>query len=458
MHTPINKIKVKTLNCFLLLAASILLLNSCKDAGGYLVGVQGRYNFYQPIPYGMLFIPPGSYNMGASDQDVPYAQINQSKTVSLQAFYMDETEITNNEYRQFVYWVVDSIAHRLLGNAGMEDHQISQDDFGNDIVPPLLNWDENIRWNGDNEREALNEMFLPEHERFYRHKEIDTRKLNYEYYRIDLIGAAKKELYDDDGVKKNGRPQGLKDRSVFIKKDIVNVYPDTLAWVHDFTYSFNEPMTEKYFWHPAYDNYPLVGVNWKQARAFCIWRTQFLNNYLTSRGEWEVNNFRLPTESEWEYAARGGLDLSPYPWGGPYIRNSNGCFLGNYKPLRGNYTDDGGLHTVVVAHYAPNDYGLYDMAGNVAEWTNNAFEASTYNFAHDLNMDYQYEAKNTDPDVLKRKVTRGGSWKDIGYYIQVSSRNYEYQDSSKCYLGFRCVQTYLGRAIGDSPNASNAYD
>ncbi len=458
MHATFNKLKVLSFKKILLLCATILLLNSCKDAGGYLVGVQDRYTFYQPIPYGMLFIPPGSYNMGESDQDVPYSGVNQTKTVSLQAFYMDETEITNNEYRQFVYWVIDSIAHRTLGAAGQEDHIISENSYGETLDPPLINWDETIRWEGQEEVDALKEMFLPEHERYYRHKEIDTRKLNYEFYRIDLISAAKKELYDDDGVKKNGRPQGLKDRSVFIKKDIVNIYPDTLAWVHDFTYSFNEPMTEKYFWHAAYDNYPLVGVNWKQAQAFCIWRTQLLNNYLAGRGEWEANRFRLPTESEWEWAARGGLDLSPYPWGGPYIRNSNGCFLGNYKPLRGNYTDDGGLHTVVVAHYAPNDYGLYDMAGNVAEWTNNSYDASTYNFAHDLNMDYQYDAKLTDPDVLKKKVTRGGSWKDIGYYIRVSTRNFEYQDSSKCYLGFRCVQTYLGRAIGDSPNSSNAYD
>jgi len=233
-------------------------------------------------------------------------------------------------------------------------------------------------------------------------------------------------------------------------RDVINVYPDTLAWIHDLTYSFNEPMTQNYFWHPAYDDYPVVGVSWKQATAFCIWRTQLLHNFLVENGGTIVNDYRLPTESEWEWAARGGLDLSPYPWGGPYIRNSRGCFLGNFKPMRGNYIDDGGFHTVKINSYNPNDFGLYCMAGNVAEWTSNAFDESAYNFAHDLNPDYLYDAKQDDPEVLKRKVIRGGSWKDIGYYLQTGTRTYEYQDTAKCYIGFRCVMTYLGRAKDDN--------
>jgi formylglycine-generating enzyme required for sulfatase activity len=89
------------------------------------------------------------------------------------------------------------------------------------------------------------------------------------------------------------------------------------------------------------------------------------------------------------------------------------------------------------------------MAGNAAEWTSNAFDESAYDFAHDLNPDYVYEAQDNEANVLKRKVIRGGSWKDVGYYLQTSSRTYEYQDTAKCYIGFRCVQTYLGRAKGD---------
>ncbi|CAN5423989.1 gliding motility lipoprotein GldK [soil metagenome] len=410
---------------------AILLLSSCGGGNrGQLVGVQGREKWYQADPYGMVFIPQGSFNMGQSDQDVPYQQIAQAKTVSVHAFYMDNTEITNNEYRQFVYWVRDSLAHRLIGG----EHIIEEGEYGERI-----NWDERIKWQDEANVETLAELYLPESERYYRRKEIDSRKMNFEYYWLDLKAAAQQ----------SNRQQGLTDRSVFIKKNIINVYPDTLSWIHDFTYSFNDPITKAYFWHPAYDDYPVVGVNWTQCKAFCVWRTQLIDSYLESNEETIVQDFRLPTESEWEYASRGGLANSPFPWGGPYIRNSRGCFLANFKPLRGNYIDDGGFYTVKATSYWPNDYGLYCMAGNVAEWTSNAFDESAYNFSHDLNADYEYDAKDSDPPALKKKVIRGGSWKDVGYYLQTGTRTYEFQDTSKCYIGFRCVMDFLGRDKSD---------
>lgn len=461
---------------YLLFLTIIAFLSSCNSSdNGYLVGAKDRPDWFQPDPFGMLYIPMGSFNMGCGDQDVPYSQTVQAKTVSVQAFYMDETEITNNEYRQFVYWVRDSIVHKKLGES-IEDHLVTQNEYEEDIEP-LVNWSTRIDWDGDEERPIIAEnLCLPENERFYRHKEFDTRKFNYEYFYIDYKEAAQKDYQDPvpqkdiasqkdpveseyfDPASYLNRKQGLTDRSVYIKRDVINVYPDTLCYVFDFTYSFNDPMTLNYFWHPAYDHYPVVGVNWKQATAFCVWRTRMLDDWLTSQGDLPVNDFRLPTESEWEWGSRGGLDLSPYPWGGPYIRNSNGCFIGNYKPLRGNYPDDGGFHTLIVGHYAPNDFGLYDMGGNASEWTSNAFDESAYNFAHDLNMDYRYNVKVDDPPTLKRKVIRGGSWKDIGAYMRNDTRSYEYQDTCKSYIGFRCVQTYLGRAKGDGPGASNVYN
>ncbi len=434
-----------------LVLLAIVILYSCSKGNGELVGVQGREEWYQPDPFGMLFIPMGSYNMGPSDQDVPYALTAQTRTVSVQAFYMDQTEISNNEYRQFVYHVRDSIARRIMGEeVDEETYLISENEYEEENDPPMIDWYAKLRWNELESREALEPMFLSPGERFMRRRELDARKLNYTYYWIDFRRAARRESRDALNGEEGARHAFNTDRSSFIMRDVINVYPDTLAWIHDFTYSFNEPMTQNYFWHPAYDDYPVVGVSWKQASAFCIWRTQLLNDFLTEGGGTLVNNFRLPTESEWEWAARGGLDLSPYPWGGPYIRNSRGCFLGNFKPMRGNYIDDGGFHTVKINSYNPNDYGLYCMAGNASEWTSNAFDESAYNFAHDLNPDYLYDAKDEDPEVLKRKVIRGGSWKDIGYYLQTSTRTYEYQDTAKCYIGFRCVMTYLGRAKDDN--------
>jgi gliding motility-associated lipoprotein GldK len=305
-------------------------------------------------------------------------------------------------------------------------------------------------------------MFLPVNERYFRKKEIDTRKLFYEYYTVDLLAASRKD-YSSPGDAKNAnfanRPQGMKDRSVYVRKETINVYPDTLAWLHDYAYSYNDPVAQKYFWHPGYDNYPVVGVNWKQATAFCVWRTRLLEAYLMHKKTSVPNEFRLPTEAEWEWAARGGNTFSPYPWGGPYTRNDKGCFLANFKPLRGNYIDDGGARPVIVAHYPANDFGLYDMSGNVSEWCADAYDESSSQFTWDMNPTYLYNAKDDDPPLLKRKVIRGGSWKDIAYYLQVSTRAYEYQDTAKCYIGFRTVQDFMGRQKDDNPaRASRIYN
>ena len=444
--------------------AALVLLGSCGSSGnGELVGVQDRKPFYQPTPFGMAYIPLGSYTMGVGEEDVAYALVHQPKTVTISAFYMDETEVTNNEYRQFVYWVRDSIARVFLGDILPEDYLVEEDRRTGELFdPPFLNWNTRIDWQGEEERDVLEEMFLPEHERFFRQKELDTRKLNYEYYWVDLQAASRKN-FTEDGNSEAGslanRPQGLQDRSVYVRKEVINVYPDTLVWLYDYSYSFNEPLTQKYFYHPAYDHYPVVGVSWKQAKAFCVWRTQLKNSFLASKGgSSSIHDYRLPTEAEWEWAARGGHDYNPYPWGGPYTRNDKGCFLGNYKPIRGNYSDDGGATPIIVAHYPPNDWGLYDMSGNVAEWTSDAFDESSYNFTWDLNPHYQYNADENDPAVLKRKVVRGGSWKDVGHYLQVASRTYEYQDTAKSYIGFRCIQPYLGRQKDDNPaKASHIY-
>ena len=278
---------------------------------------------------------------------------------------------------------------------------------------------------------------------------------------IDYRESAQKEQAttvreEHKGTMFANRPKGLNNRSAMIKKEVVNVYPDTLCWVHDYTYSMNEDFSRMYFTSPAYDNYPVVGISWVQAKAFCVWRSNYLNQYLESIDYVQMNDFRLPTEAEWEFAARGGMQGESYPWGGPYVRNPNGCFLANYEPLRGAYDDDGGVKTLMVGHYAPNDYGLYDMAGNVAEWCIDAYSRSTYVVANALQPVYEYNAKDEDAPAMKLKVIRGGSWKDQKYFIQVQTRAYEYQDTAKSYIGFRCVQPYLGRVKGDNlKTASN---
>ena len=436
------------------LALVLLLLSSCggsNNGNGELVGVGRDANFFEPNPYGMLFIGQGSFNMGQNEQDVASTSNAQSKTVTVRSFWMDETEITNSEYRQFVYWVRDSIARRLLGDQ-FEEFLITEDALGNEIDPPYLNWDEELDWTNTEYAEILEEMYYPEKERFFRRKELDTRKLEYEYEWVDLQQAAKRsnrynfetKQYEGQVYDVKGQLNDITDRSSFIMKDRVLVYPDTLCWIADFTYSFNEPWTQMYFWHPGFDEYPVVGVSWKQATAFCIWRSNLLNNFLQAEGQPLAMLYRLPTEAEWEYAARGGIKAGIYPWGGYYTRNNRGCFLANFKPLRGRYVDDGAASTTAICSYAPNDYGLYDMAGNVAEWTSSAYDESSYAYTHDFNPTYQYNARPDESHVMKRKVIRGGSWKDIAYYMQVATRSYEYQDSATSYIGFRCVRDYIG--------------
>ncbi len=431
---------------------TLTILYSCGNySQGELVGVMSKGSYFEPEPYGMVFIPQGVFTMGPVDEDFTFAQNAFNKTISVDAFWMDETEITNSEYRQFVNHVIDSIMRRMLSEQ-LDDFAISEDEFGNPIDPPNLRYDVEIDFRDEEINEILKPLYYSKEERFYGKKQIDTRKLMYEYFWVDYEQAGKKSNrynhktgeYEGFVTNLEGETINIESRADFIMRDIVNVYPDTLCWIADFTYSYNEPYAKTYFWHPAYDNYPVVGVNWVQARAFSVWRTTLLNNFLSTKGDPPVHDYRLPLEAEWEYAARGGLDLAKYPWGGPYARNIQGCVLANFKPMRGNYTDDGALITVSVGTYAPNEFGLYDMAGNVAEWTETAYDESAYVISHDMNQNFQYMAKPDDPPALKRKVIRGGSWKDVAYFLQCGTRTYEYQDTAKSYIGFRNVRTYLG--------------
>jgi formylglycine-generating enzyme required for sulfatase activity len=434
----------------------IILLSGCGSSNnGELTGVLGRKKFFEPEPFEMAFIPAGNFMMGAKDQDALYANNTISKSVTVDAFWMDQTEISNNKYRQFVYYVRDSILRTKLGNASVPDREYFMvDEDGNVLEPNIINWDEKIDPEEETTAATLEEMYYPPEERFNGKKQVDVRKLNYSYYWVDYQQAAKTSYkydyannsgqYVGQVTNNDGSRTNVQNRSSFIKHGIINVYPDTLCWIRDFTYSFNDPQASLYFWHPSFDDYPVVGVSWVQASAFSIWRTDYMNRSLRKQGIPDVQNYELPLESQWEYAARGGLELSMYPWGGPYTRNYKGCFLANFKPLRGNYIDDGNVYAGKVGSYTPNEFGLYDMAGNVAEWTRGAYHPSAYVFQHDLQPDYQYNATPQDPPVMKRKVIRGGSWKDIAYFLQTSTRDYEYQDSTKPYIGFRNVRAYIG--------------
>ncbi|MCC8425135.1 SUMF1/EgtB/PvdO family nonheme iron enzyme [Mucilaginibacter sp. UR6-11] len=439
---------------FLIAISGTALLSGCIFGGGKggadrgeVMGAPAK-NVKAEVPYGMAYIPSGSFLMGQTDQDITFAQIAQTKQVTIPAFFMDQTEISNSQYRQFVNWVRDSIAitsylndpKYYLGATGKKPAT------PNPTGKKYINWQYVKRypiWGAGNKKAGaanatkLQGMFYQGDDRVFDRNELDVRLLKYNYAMPLLREAAN---YKNDKTKK---------RSDFILRDTVPIYPDTLVWLSDFSYAANEPMVEGYFSHPSFKDYPVVGVTWRQARAFTVWRTRYNESYKDSRRLPHRSPYVLPTEQEFEYAARGGRIGTDYPWGGPYIKNAKGCLLANFKPGRGNYSDDGGTYTVKVKSYFPNDFGLYNMAGNVAEWTQSAFDPSASTFVNDLAPTFNYEAKKNDPEVMKRKVVRGGSWKDVGYFLQNSSRNYEYQDSAKSYIGFRCVTHFQGRDLRD---------
>ena len=425
-----KSMKMKNHYYNLIAITALVLMSGCgllgkKNKGGSLPndgqlhGIASSTKYTLPKPPGMVYIPQGTFHMGPSDEDVAYAFSARNRSVSISGFWMDATEITNAEYRQFAYWVRDSIVAKKMGYVKA----------GSDGVE-YVDWDKmkTMKWNDPKVVEQLGQtdLILSPEDRIFGKKELDASKLIYHSEVFDLKEAAKRE-------------NAGKARSQYIVKKDVRIYPDTLVWIRDFSYSYNEPMTKRYFAHPSFDNYPVVGVNWLQASAFSEWRTHYLNSYLISKNRVQESDFRLPTEAQWEYAARGGRSQSMFPWGNYYLRNKKGCLLANFKPGRGNYPEDGGFYTVRADAYWPNDFGLYCMSGNVAEWTSSIYYEGSYNFQHDMNPDVRWNAKESDPPRMKRKVIRGGSWKDVGYYLQTGTRTYEYQDSTKSYIGFRTV-------------------
>tara|TARA_B110001450_G_scaffold39191_1_gene35012 strand:+ start:410 stop:2047 length:1638 start_codon:yes stop_codon:yes gene_type:complete len=519
----------------------LLIVMSCGSGDkGELVGVKGK-KYFSEKPFGMALIPGGAFIMGKSDDDIAGVNNAPTKTVTVKSFYMDETEITNSEYRQFVNWVRDSIFRTKLADItqdglieegdgdwanvyaymGLENQ--SEDNAEGEWNPEVeankdkkrLNWnielifDEND-FPSEAYRDIYKEMRIDREETFndteiwdikqflFKYTESDVEafiKMKNEggyiyevisdknkavqnlvdfegwddreaisavYYPspIDVISKTEAgvyesaneklakylidndqytdEKYSDEAIvytkrfKKNYNPKD------FIRTEDLQIYPDTTVWLSDFGYSYNDPMHESYFHHDAFTDHPVVGVTWKQAKAFCAWRTMYKNGFQkTKKNKSLVPKFRLPTEAEWEYAARGGLQGAMFPWGGPYTKNDRGCFMANFKPMRGDYAVDQALYTVEGDAYDANDFGLFNMSGNVAEWVNSSYEPDAYDFSSSMNP-------NVNNPANKKKITRGGSWKDVKYYLQVSSRNYEYEDIPRSFIGFRTVHDYLG--------------
>jgi len=493
--------------------AATITLASCAHERSSVTG----WNYNDPknggfevMPYeeqetgpGLVFIEGGTFTMGRAEDDVMYDWNNVPRHVTVSSFYIDETEVTNTNYREYLYWT-----YRVFGP-------------------------------------------------------------NY--------------------------PQ------VYVK-----ALPDTLVWRSKLAY--NEPYVKYYFRHPAYNDYPVVGVDWLQATDFCKWRTDRVNEFILVRegiidwnptpsdadyfntdeylaGKWtgqvktplpDLNpsgsgernvrmedgiflpDYRLPTEAEWEFAAAGLIGNTTnelifqrriYPWNGHATRNPDEKYIGqelgdfvkgagDYMGVAGDLNDAADI-TAPVYSYWPNDYGLYGMAGNVSEWVmdvyrpltpndefefrafrGNQFETQVkdqdgivvqdsvkYNQDSDIvsipgQVKYRYVDKDHKEDNLANRrnyhesdersyvdgdinssiyygntppgpnkimyetgtttlisdqthVYKGGSWKDRAFWMSPGTRRFLEEHQATDYIGFRCCMTRVGSpvSLGNSKEA-----
>ncbi|MCH2043314.1 MAG: formylglycine-generating enzyme family protein [Saprospiraceae bacterium] len=455
---------------------------------------------------GMTKVEGGTFLMGQrwdypeayldGDSILLYPKLTQ--TIQLPSFYIQSHEVTNAQYREFVYWVRDSIAHQLLGHSK---------DYGNGTG---VAWDQELDWSIGGE---LDVMFFARDECISRSRELDVRKITYDYSEYNWSAVV--ETLANERSSKNYK------RNDYIERKFINVYPDTLAWQRDLPASqLRSVMFHTYFSNPIFDDYPVVGVSYEQAKAYCHWRTNQLRSTLGKLGyRGEDIEFRLPTEAEWEYAALG-TNLDPkaenypvFPWLGTDLHND-----GKYQANFGPYGDENKgftetedmsiLYTSPIKTFPANNFGLYDMAGNVAEWVLDAplpptlktYEIDTtltpsetsvkwgagtsWDFCgmeeselrtkllklwaaagYDTDVssaDYRNYIKPNiegilqdcqsifDPNTKKgeelQKV-KGGSWINSPYFLAASSRVVLPANTNKAWLGFRVVMSYNKSSI-----------
>lgn len=396
-----------------------LVLASCNSSNNYYNApkVSAFKGGKLPAPPGMVYIPSGTILFkGSLDSG------NVGKNISLSAFFIDETEVTNKQYRQFVNWVADSIAVTDY----LQDDQYFLDIASEDGEGKRINWKKvksvSPIWRSTDP--SIAERIAPMIEMKGSTRGLNPEVVKYRFSYLKTKGNLKKE-YVTDTV------------SVLTAEDI---------WSKDFPNAQLTSLDANYFTHQSFDYYPVVGVSWRQARAYSDWRGKEMmanlmkNSYLSG---YQLT-FSLPTEAQWQYAAEGKIDPRDTIAGTKLTidgQDGKEKLAVNYKQGEGTYSRDGATFTLPVKSYTPNKFGVYNMAGNVSEWTLDAYSPSAVAFVNDLNPVLLYDADEKDADALKRKVVRGGSWKDNGEQLNSETRNYSVDYEPHSYIGFRCVMS-----------------
>lgn len=492
-------VKNKNMRNALIIAGMALLVGACSKNTSRTTGRKynsAKWGGFANVKYrgqetgpGLVLCEGGAFKMGSVEKDLTYANDNVERKVTVHTFYMDETEVSNLHYREYLAW---------LGHVFGEEDPIH----------------------------------------------------------------------------------------------VKNQLPDTNCWRSKL--GFNEPFVEYYFRHPAYKDYPVVGINWHQATGFAAWRTDRVNEAILDRegvikytyenekggdanfetraymagqnthltkgkkgvrtyqSKKKKNNkkyvasledgillpdYRIPTEAEWEYAAKGNVGETEfdninqdkvYPWSDYTLRmkegkeKDRGKFMlnvmrgkGDYMGVAGGQLNDGGEITTPVYSYWPNSFGVYNMGGNVSEWVNDIYRplsiedmddfmpfrgnvfkvaqldeygegfadkdslgrlryidvtkdmnvnrrnykvADNIGFKDELNYnsnEMMYEYGVTSLINNQARVYKGGSWADRAYWAAPGTRRYLDENLSMSTLGFRCCMTRVGSPAGNGKKRYN---
>lgn len=358
--------------------------------------------------------------------------IKMSKRVSIQSVIIGKYEISNKDYREFVNYVFDSLARIEMGYINFLSNGVEK-----------IDWSKKIDFKSMPTMEKLSQLLLPPDERLAGKPEFDTRKFIYKT----------------------------------TKGESIAVYPDTLCWIKDFEYSYNEPFVKRYYSHPAFADFPVVGITQAQALAYCDWKSAMWN----AADKANEYTFSLPTVAEWEYASKANSEYitlfnvreeTDLAASENLVSNvSENKSTNGYKMNFGavidkgffvkKHDDDGAFYTAPCKSYKPNSFGIYNLSGNVAEWTlhNGSFnvDANAMNAEIRYSVLKEYQKRNqssplagkTDleiDDYFKTKiVVKGGSWNSTPFYLQPGVNEYMNADEAHCYVGFRVVLRVMSK-------------
>lgn len=365
-------------------------------------------------PPGMVYVPSGTFELASPDDSTGTAHY-----ASVSAFFIDKAEVTNKQYRQFVDWVADSVA--ISDYLGDDAYFLPLEDGSNNTRS--INWAKvgkrSPLWkNGTEEEiEKLRAMTIDAGGK----RTLDPDKVKYRFYYTRMMGGVSTE------------------KTV----DTIAVMPKLNAWSADFPNAQMQMMDDNYFDTKIFEDYPVVGVSWKQARAYTDWRAKQVKLYMKRNVALRDFNlaFSLPTEIQWRYAAQAKSNPADTTEGTmkTYGDGENERLALNFKQGEGTYSVDGAVFTLPVKSYAPNALGIYNMAGNVSEWALDAYSPSSASLVNDINPVLLVDVPDSANPLMKRKVVCGGSWKDNGSMLNTDARSFEEQDMQHAYIGFRCV-------------------